>query len=242
MLEAMPRTEAPVAIVNYQLEGSTAFVQMDDGKANALSETMIAELGDALTRAEKEASALVLAGRPERFCAGFDLKVMMSSPEAAKSLLRRGSDLLMRFYGSPIPLVAACTGHALAGGALVLLTCDLRIGAAGAFRIGLNEVSIGLPVPVLAMELARDRIAPTELGRATLRANIYGPDEAARVGFLDEVAPADEVLARARDGAGRLGGFSRMAFHGTKKRLRQKTIDHILATLDDDMRAITVGG
>ena len=231
---------APVA--TYQLEGTTALIQMDDGKANALSSAMIAELLEALSRAEKEASAVVLAGRADRFCAGFDLKIMMSSPEAAKTLLRGGADLLMRLYGSPLPVVAACTGHALAGGALVLLTADVRIGVAGAFRIGLNEVSIGLPVPVLAMELARDRITGTELGRATLRSQIYAPDEAARVGFLDEVVPVADVLARAKEEAARLGGLSRNAYHATKKRLRGRTIERIVSTLDEDMAAITLGG
>src|SRR5204862_6451033 len=137
---------------------------------------MIAALLAALPRAETEAGAMILAGRPGRFCAGFDLKAMMSGPQAATALLGRGADLLMRLYGAGVPLVIACTGHALAGGALVLLTGDVRVGASGEFRIGLNEVSIGLPVPVLAMELARDRLLPTELGRATLQARAYGPD------------------------------------------------------------------
>ncbi len=228
-------------VANYRLEGTTAIVQMDDGKANALSEAMLGELGEALGRAEREAQALVLAGRPDRFCAGFDLKVMMSGPEAAKALLLRGADLFMRLYGSPLPVVAACTGHALAGGALVLLTADLRIGARGAFRIGLNEVSIGLPTPVLAMELARDRLATTELGRATLRAHIYDPEGAALAGYLDEVVAPEEVLGRAVQEAGKLGGLSRMAFRGTKKRLRGKTIAHILSSLEEDVRAISAG-
>ncbi len=229
-------------VATYALEGTTALIQMDDGKANALSDVMLAELVAALARAEKEANAVVLSGRPDRFCAGFDLKVMMSSPEAAKTLLRAGADLLMRLYGSPLPIVAACTGHALAGGALVLLTADVRFGTAGGFRIGLNEVSIGLPVPVLAMELARDRIAPTELGRGTLRANIYGPEDAVRAGYLDEVLPAADVLARAKEEAAKLGALSRNAYHATKKRLRGKTIDRILSTLDEDMKEITLGG
>jgi len=229
------------ADLRYTLEGTTALVEMDDGKANALSETMIEGLLEAIARAEKEASAMVLVGRPERFCAGFDLRIMMSSPDAAKALLRRGADLLMKLYGSAVPLVVACTGHALAGGALVLLTGDVRIGAAGPYRIGLNEVQIGLPVPVLAMELARDRITPSELARATLHAQIYGPEEAARAGYLDEVVPAADVVTRAKAEATRLGTLSRAAFHATKQRLRGKTIAHILATLDDDMRSITLG-
>jgi enoyl-CoA hydratase len=228
-----------MTVAHYQLEGSTALIQMDDGKANALSEAMLGELGEALARAEKEASSVVLAGRPERFCAGFDLKAMMSGPEAAKTLVRAGAGLLMRLYGSPLPVVAACTGHAIAAGALVLLTADARVGASGSYRIGLNEVAIGLTMPILAMELARDRVATEHLTRATLQAQIYGPEEAARVGYLDEVVPAGDVLARAKAEAARLGGLPRTAFHATKRRLRGKTIAHVLATVDEDMAAIT---
>src|SRR5690606_11601356 len=130
-----------------------------------------------------------------------DLRVMMSGPEAAKALLRRGAALYMKLYAASIPLVIACTGHALAGGALVLLTGDVRIGTEGAFRIGLNEVAIGLPVPVLAMELARDRLTTEALTPATLLARIYTPEEATRAGYLDEVVPADAVLARAKEKA-----------------------------------------
>ena len=221
--------------LSYTLEGTTAVLHMDDGKANALSDAMIDGLLASLTRAEKEASAIVLAGRAERFCAGFDLKVMMSGPENAKALLRRGADLLMKLYGVSVPLVIACTGHALAGGALVLLTGDVRVGAAGAYRIGLNEVSIGMPVPVLAMELARDRIVGTELGRATLQGTIYDPEGAARVGYLDAVVPAGDVLARAKEEATRLTSLSRAAYAATKTRLRGKTIEHILGSLESDM-------
>lgn len=225
-------------VLRYSLEGTTAIVRMDDGKANALSEAMIDALLEALARAEKEAGAMVLTGRPDRFCAGFDLRVMMQSPDAAKALLTRGSDLLMKLYGAKVPLVIACTGHALAGGALVLLTGDVRIGAEGAYRIGLNEVSIGMPVPVLAMELARDRITPAELTQATLLARIYNPAAAAKVGYLDATAAADAVLDLAKAEAARLAVLARPAFEATKKRLRDKTIAHIVATLADDMKSL----
>lgn len=228
-------------VCTYTLEGSTALVQMDDGKANALSDAMITELGEAFDRAEKEASAIVLTGRPDRFCAGFDLKIMMSGPDNATALLRRGADLYMRMYATPLPLVIACTGHALAGGALVVLTGDVRIGTSGAFRIGLNEVTIGLPVPILAMELARDRVAQSELTRATLQGTIYNPEEAVKAGWLDEVVAPGEVLTRAKAEAARLGGLSRMAYSATKKRLRRKTIADITSTLDEDMRTLMSG-
>lgn len=232
-------SDAP--LLHYTLEGTTAIVQMDDGKANALSHAMIDQLLEALARAEKEASAMILTGRPDRFCAGFDLKVMMSSPDNAKALLVRGADLYMKLYGAAIPLVMACTGHALAGGSLVLLTGDVRIGAQGAYRIGLNEVQIGLPVPVLAMELARDRLVSTELGRATLEAKIYGPDEAAQVGYLDVAVPADQVLAKAKEEATRLGALAKSAYHATKVRLRGRTIAYVRETLEHDMATLLTG-
>lgn len=221
--------------VSYALEGSTAILTMDDGKANALSDGMITDLVAALDRAEKEASAVVLAGRAERFSAGFDLRAMMSGADIARALLTRGSGLLMRFYGSPLPVVVACTGHALAGGALLVLTGDVRIGANGAFKIGLNEVQIGMPVPILAMELARDRLPKTELHRATLLANIYAPADAVRAGYLDVVVEPGEVMALARAEATRLGAFSRTAYAATKERLRGATIAHIESTLESDM-------
>jgi enoyl-CoA hydratase len=105
----------------------------------------------------------------------------------------------------------------------------------------LNEVSIGMPVPVLAMELARDRIATTELGRATLRAQIYAPEEAARIGYLDEVVPAEQVVARAKEEAVKLGGLPPMAYRATKKRLRGRTIEKIVSSVDADMEAIGRG-
>jgi len=221
--------------VTYRLEEKVAVVRMDDGKANALSDTMMEGLEGALERAEREASALVLVGRPDRFCAGFDLRVMMTGPDAARGMLRRGSALFMRLYGTPLPFVAACTGHALAGGALVLLTADVRVGAEGAFKIGLNEVSIGMPVPDLAMSLARDRLAPTELAAATLQARIFAPVDAARAGFLDRTVPAADVERVAREEAVRLGALSRTAYAATKTRLRGATIAHITSTLESDM-------
>ena len=224
--------------LTYALENSIAVITMDDGKANALSVAMIDALLAALTRAEGEAKAIVLAGRPERFCAGFDLRVMMSGPEQATALLKQGSELLLRLYDAAVPLVIACTGHALAGGALVVLTGDTRIGAKGEFKLGLNEVSIGLPVPVLAMEFARSRLVTSELHRATLQAQIYAPDDAVRAGYLDEIVAADQVIARATAEATRLGAFSKQAYRATKTRLRGPTLAFIRGAMVQDLATL----
>jgi len=219
----------------YSLEDSIAIVTMDDGKANALSMPMIDGVLAALTRAEGEAKAMVLAGRTDKFCAGFDLRVMWSGPEHATALLVAGSEMLLRLYDAHLPLVIACTGHALAGGALVVLTGDYRIGAQGAFKIGLNEVSIGMPVPVLAMEMARDRLSKRALTRAALLSEIYTPDDAVGAGYLDEVVAADQLLVRAKAEAVKLGALAKSAFRATKTRLRRQTIEYIRNTMARDM-------
>ena len=224
--------------LEYSLEGSTAIIRMDDGKANALSDAMITALLESLSRAENEASAVVLTGRVDRFCAGFDLKVMTAGTEGVRKLFVRGAGLLVKLFGLPMPLVIGCTGHALAGGAQLLLTGDVRVGAAGPYRIGLNETTIGMPLPILGVEFARARLAVTELSRATLGAQIYSPDDAVRAGYLDEVLPASEVMARALDEAHKLGALSRPAYAATKQRLRGKIISEVEATLDADLAAL----
>jgi enoyl-CoA hydratase len=220
------------ALLSYAEAGGVATITMDDGKANALSTAMLEQLHAAFDRAEAEARAVVLAGREGRFCAGFDLRAMMAGPEAAIALVVAGGELLLRLYDLPMPMVVACTGHALAGGILLAATGDTRIGALGEFKLGLNEVEKGMPVPVLAHELARDRLLPTELFAAVVHARIYDPEAAVRAGWLDRaVAPAD-VVAEAQAEATRLARLARGAYAASKRSLRRTTIEHIRTTLD----------
>lgn len=219
-----------------ELSDEVAIVRMDDGKANALGPAMLDALDAAFDRAEREAKAVVLAGRPGRFCAGFDLKHMMAGPESARALVTRGADVLLRMYAHPQPVVVACTGHALAGGALVVLCGDVRLGTAGEFKLGLNEVAIGLPLPILAIELARDRLDPRHLTEATLLARQFDPEAARDAGYLDHVVPADQLLPRALDEARRLAGLGSVPFAASKRALRRDTIRHIRDTLEENIR------
>lgn len=230
------------AQVGYELEAGVATLRMDDGKANALSEQMIDELLAALDRAEEQARAVLLVGRPGRFCAGFDLKAMMQSREAAAELVTHGGELLMRLYGSPLPVVAACTGHALAGGALLLLTADARVGAAGDFKIGLNEISIGMPLPILGQELARDRLDPRRLNEAILFAKIYDATGAAEVGYLDRVTAPEAVVPEAMAVARQLAALSGVPYASTKAKLRGATIAHIRSATRQEMESFAVHG
>jgi enoyl-CoA hydratase len=227
------------ASVTYEERDGVACVTMDDGKANALSHAMLDALGEALDRAEKDAKAVLLIGREGRFCAGFDLKTMMAGVDAATALVRAGAELYLRIYALPMPVVVACTGHAMAGGALLLLVGDTRIGLEGAFKIGLNEVSISMPLPVLAQELARDRLGKRYLTEATIQAKVYTPDGAVEAGYLDRIAAADALVDEAHAEAKRLSDLPNTAYAQTKATLREATINHIRATLTGDMERLT---
>lgn len=217
--------------VTYELEDKIAVLTMDDGKANAFGPTMIETLSQAFDRAEREASAIILTGRGGVLSAGFDLKVMREGPEAAAAMVEAGAQLLLRIYLHPLPVITACTGHAIAAGAILLLASDVRLGASGAFSIGLNETSIGMTLPPFGVELARDRLTPEALSAAVLGAALYDPDAAAAIGYLDQVASADDLAKEVRRTAAHYATLDGPSFAGTKVNLRQATVDRIRPTL-----------
>ena len=188
---------ATAAAVTVTQEGPVTVVHLDDGKANALTHEILDALRATLRSAAGESQALVIAGRPGRFSGGFDLAVMTAGPDAAMPLLQAGAEFAIEVYTSPIPVVLACTGHAVAMGAILLMAADTRIGAAGDFKIGMNEVAIGMPVPRFATELARDRLTPPAFVPAIQHAHLFDPEGAVGAGFLDRVVAPDEVVATA---------------------------------------------
>lgn len=221
--------------VQYELSGDTAILRIDDGKANALGPSVIGALRDGLTRAEKEAAAVVLTGREERFSAGFDLGVLRKGSDAARGLVIGGAELAVHVARHPAPVVIACSGHALAMGAVLLLAADLRIGAYGAFKIGFNEVALGMAPPIFLAEFARERLSKRHLQRATVQAEIYAPEAAVDAGFLDRVVDPHDLLAAALEEAGRLAQLPRAAFARTRRILREEMLERIEATLADDI-------
>jgi len=221
--------------ITYELDGSVAVLRIDDGKANVVSHELIEELTAQLERAQKDASAVLLVGRPGRFSAGFDLAPMQAGPDSARALVSAGCELLMRIFLHPQPVVAACTGHALAAGALLLLTADRRVGAAGDFKIGLNEVAIGLRLPIFAVELARERLSKRHFTTATTLGRIYGPQEACDAGYLDVVVEPESVVATALAEAQALAALPAKAHAQTKRTVRGAIVEHVRATLAQDM-------
>jgi enoyl-CoA hydratase len=228
--------------VNYELSDHVARITLDDGKANAITRSVLEELDEALDRvdADPDARAVLVVGRPGRFSAGFDLAAMTASQESMAELVIAGGRFVARLLLQPRPVVAACTGHALAAGALVLLGCDHRIGPAGEWKIGLNEVAIGMPLPRWAVELATYRIAPAEREWRVLLGQVCDPGEAVTAGFLDRVVPAESVLEEAERTARQLAELRTGAVGGTKERLRRELVARMLDDMEGDLARVSV--
>ena len=189
--------------VNLKTKEDISIIQMDDGKVNVFSPDMIQNFNDILDQVPVDKGAMLITGREGMFSAGFDLKVMMSSPENAAAMVKSGFELLMRVFTFPRPVVAACSGHAIALGAFLLCSCDHRIGCKGDFKIGANELRNNMIVPTPILELAKFRLIKSHKQRALLNAEMYSIEDAVAPGYLDEVADQDQLfeiaMAKAKD-------------------------------------------
>lgn len=208
-------------LATFAEEEHYSIISLDDGKANALGFAMCEAINTSLDAAETAGKVTVIAGRPGKFSAGFDLKVMGQGGDDMVRLLHTGADLSRRLLQFPYPVVLAVSGHALAMGALLTLSADYRIGIKGPFKIGLNEVAIGMTLPYFGLELARARLQPPHFETAVGLARLYDADGAVDAGFLDEAVAPDDLLARATELAQQLATLDMKAHRGSKARVRE---------------------
>ncbi len=218
-------------MIEYTCTNDVALLTIDDGKANAVGNNFVAAFEACLDRAGSEAKAVVIMGRPGVFSGGFDLKEFQKGPEATKALVAKGAAMLLRVFSHPQPVIAACTGHAVAAGGFLLLACDTRIGTAGAFKIGLNETAIGMKLPVFGLELAHARLSNRYQTASLIQGHLFDPSAAREAGFLDEVVAADQLKNIALERAGALAKLPDNAYAANKLALREVHIARIRASL-----------
>lgn len=223
-------------------QDTVALITIDDGKVNTLSKEAIDDLRAAIEAAAAEPGivAAVIAGREGVFSAGFDLNVLQSGDVSAMTnLVSDGGELISHLFSCDLPIVAACTGHALAAGAFLLLGCDIRVGATGDFKLGMNEVAIGMVLPGWAMTISRERVSPRHLQRAVANARITDATEAVDIGYLDIVVEPDQVIDRAIAEAAALSALDREAYAGTMKQFRGSVAQTMLAQAAADRELVT---
>jgi len=218
-------------MVDFRIDDAIAHIDMDDGKANAFSFAAIASIVEGIETAEKkEAGAIVLSGRDGIFSGGFDLNVMRGGDmNEVNRLLSEGAGMLLRILRSPLPVVAACSGHAIAMGLFTLLSCDMRIGANGDFKIVANETAIGMPLPVFGVELPRARIDRRAFHDAIVYSRVFSPGEAVDVGILNRSADAGALAGAVGEAAAQLAELPRGSFAANKALSNAPIIDAIAA-------------
>ena len=220
--------------VHYQGTDNYATITINNGKANAISHEVIIGLTQALKKAESEKRIVILTGKTGIFSGGFDLNIMKEGPVAAKELVNSGSELVLKMTTFPLPIIAACNGHAIAKGAFLLLACDYRIGSEGNFKIGLNEVMIGMTMHHVGIAIAQSRLAPVYVQRCVNNAEIFNPLDAVIAGFLDKIVPENDLLTTAIKVAKMFGQLNLQAHAETKLRVRKKYIRTLKKAIKKD--------
>jgi enoyl-CoA hydratase len=217
-------------LTRYELNEGVATITIDDGKVNALSTAMSTELMTRFDRAEDDGAVVLLTGRASTFSAGFDLRCEQSLwPE----MMLVGARLSQRMLTFPYPVVIACNGNAIAMGALLLNAGDYRIGVDGDYRIGLNEVTLGMVLPAFAVELARHRLTRRYFDICTVTGTMLGPREARSAGFLDRLVTSDGLGDTAADKAAELTSIDMGAHLTTKLRVREGVLTRLADGIED---------
>ena len=164
------------------------------------------------------------------FCAGADLnRVLDDGPDYVAAFVPGLTDAFAALFRFPRPLVAAVNGHAIAGGAIVACCADHRVAVETGARIGVSELAVGVPFPLTALEVVRHALSPQRFQSAVTMAATYPPPRALDLGFVDELAPADEVLDRALAVAEQLGAIPTPSFGLTKAAMRKPIVDRLAA-------------
>lgn len=217
-------------------EGAVRVLQMSHGRANALDVELLEELTRALEQArEGGCAALVVTGSGRIFSAGVDLRRVLEEGEA---YLRRFVPMIgegiRRLFAFPRPVVAALNGHAVAGGCILACACDRRIAAAGAAKVGVPELRVGVPYPSAALEVLRFVVGDRKLEEVVYAAGTSGLEAARELGLVDEIVPPDQLLGRAVAAAERMARVAPDTFALTKRQSRGAALDRIAAATEAD--------
>ncbi len=226
-----------MATIGFERDGECGIIRMDDGKANAMDAAFFAGLDRAMDEAEaSRCRGLVFAGRPGFFSGGLNVKTLPTlDPGQLKQLHRSFAHTMARAALLPVPTVAACAGHAVAGGFILALACDLRLVEEGPFRLQMNEVLIGIALPSWVLAIAQAVVPPQRHAEVLLHGKAYAPREAVAAGFFDELAmPGSDLVALAKERLAPLASLNPQAYALSKRRMRGPAIERALALLPQE--------
>ena len=207
-----------------------AVLRLDHGKAHAIDVELATALRDALAdvASNSQVRGVVLTGTGSIFCAGVDIvRLLKCGPDYVDEYVPILVDMIVEQFRLPIPLVAAINGHAIAGGCVLAAGCDYRMMADGRGTIGVPELTVGLPFPLVALEVLRFATSEAHLQELVYRGKTYAVAESYERGLVDEIVTPDALLKKAIEVASQLGSEPSARFRITKRQLRQPTLDRM---------------
>jgi enoyl-CoA hydratase len=223
--------------------GGVRVLTLDRPPANAENETLLADLLTAIEEAGADPAvrAIVLTGAGKFFSGGFDLSAPQRDDDEVVVMTTLFRDVHVRLLTLPKPTIAMMKGHAIAGGLVLVLACDYRLGLDGDYRIGLNEVAIGAAYPRVALEIVRLRLSHQRAAELLLGAALYPASQALRLGIVDELLPADKLEETVMRRAARMGAFPREAYAHAKLALTADAAARVMAeTPEEAARAAAI--
>jgi enoyl-CoA hydratase len=218
--------------IHIERQGQIAVMRIDRPPANAIDLDLANEFANELEGIGNTDGirALIVIGAGKCFSAGLDLKAIPTYDRAQqKSMVMQVNRLFGGLYGLPIPTIAAVNGHAIAGGVILTLCCDYRIGAEGDYKLGLAEARVGVPFPVAAMAIVQSELSHPVARTMVLTARNSSPQEAVAMGVLDELQAPELLLPRAIEVAQEMAALPHTIYGRIKRELRRAA----LARIDD---------
>jgi len=211
--------------------GQVLHIQMYRPPANAMNLEFVESLSAAHADAcASGAGAVVISGLDGMFSGGLDVPELLPMPRPDILNFWNAFFVMTRaIASSQVPVIAAVTGHSPAGGAVLAIHCDYRVAASGRFKIGLNEVRVGLPVPHTILLAFERLVGPQRAALLTMQGSLIGPEDALAAGLVDELAESEQVVAQAIAKAESLLALPPIAMNQT--RLQSKAA--FLALLQD---------
>ena len=213
--------------IKVTIKDHLCIITLDRGKSNALNREMITELGDMLVNisADQNINGVIITGKEHFFSAGLDLiELYQYSPEEAASFWHLFLNFTATITAFKKPMVAAINGHSPAGGCVIALACDHRVMAEGQYIIGLNEVPVGIIVPNSIFNLYSFWLGKANAARSLLDGKLFTPDEALKIGLVDELVNPASILTAAERKIRKYMAMERNTWEQSKLNIRKELI------------------
>lgn len=228
--------------IDVQKENNFAVMHLKRAPVNSIHRGLVCEVTDAIETLENSDDCrglIITSAIPKIFSAGIDITQMYPlDPSIYAQFWTAFQEMWIKLYGSKLAVIAAINGHAPAGGCFLSMTCDYRIMASGSYKIGLNEVHLGILIPFWFQDLMIDTVGQREAERALQLGHMYPAQEALDVGLVDQVVDEKDVLDSAKKMMTKFVNVNYTARSKTKFYLRQARIEHLLSRKEEDTNKV----